>query len=176
MDSGTRQHVHQGIDAEEIDTAPDKIADPRLRDSEKLGSLHLSDQSPIPLPRGTFPTPWGAFPDAQGAFPNALGMFPDAWGVFPDPLGMLPFVLGVFPNALGVFPNALGAFPKRKGTLPFALGTFPVSRARYRNQAVYLELETTFASRILTREGEARQGTQGWGKLVKENTSWAVLP
>lgn len=43
VDSGTSQHADQGIDAEEIDSPADEVADPRLRDTEQLGRFRLGE-------------------------------------------------------------------------------------------------------------------------------------
>lgn len=41
MNSGTRKHVNQGIDAQKIDPPTDKIANPCLRDTKELGGIRL---------------------------------------------------------------------------------------------------------------------------------------
>jgi hypothetical protein len=41
------QHVHQPVDAEQLDAAADQIADSRLRHPEQLGSRGLRELAPF---------------------------------------------------------------------------------------------------------------------------------
>jgi hypothetical protein len=43
VNPGTGKHAHQGINAKEIDSSANEIADPRLRDTEELGGFSLSE-------------------------------------------------------------------------------------------------------------------------------------
>jgi hypothetical protein len=41
VESSTTEHAHERVDTKEVDFATHKVADPRLRNSEKLGPLRL---------------------------------------------------------------------------------------------------------------------------------------
>jgi hypothetical protein len=43
VDSGTGKHVNQSIDAEEIDSSANDIADPWLPDTKELGRFNLGE-------------------------------------------------------------------------------------------------------------------------------------
>jgi hypothetical protein len=47
VDPTPSEHVDQGVDTEEIDLAPDKVADARLCDAEQFGSIGLGQAAAL---------------------------------------------------------------------------------------------------------------------------------